>query len=166
MNTSYIAELELSVSSKTVQVYILGMSHVSRQSCNHIAQLIAAVTPRVVLLELCKDRVDLLVDSSSPPPQHWHSRVIELQPATAQQSSSAAKARSNILSKLHCQPGRAFTASEIEQDCIQLLSSGMFAFVLPVTQPASTMEAPMFVQSTDQVIGNPFTQPCQGQALV
>ena len=43
-------------------VYILGASHVSRASCDRVAELIAAVRPDVVLVELCKDRLGLLVD--------------------------------------------------------------------------------------------------------
>lgn len=43
-------------------VYILGTSHVSRASCDRVAELIAAVRPDVVLVELCKDRLGLLVD--------------------------------------------------------------------------------------------------------
>ena len=45
-----------------VQVYILGVSHVSRESCQEIQELIQAVRPDVVLLELCKDRLRLLLD--------------------------------------------------------------------------------------------------------
>ena len=45
-----------------LQVYILGVSHVSRESCQEIQELIQAVRPDVVLLELCKDRLRLLLD--------------------------------------------------------------------------------------------------------
>ena len=43
-------------------MYILGASHVSRVSCNRVRELIAAVRPDVVLVELCKDRLGLLVE--------------------------------------------------------------------------------------------------------
>ncbi len=47
-------------------VYILGASHVSRASCDRVRELIAAVRPDVVLVELCKDRLGLLVDPVRP----------------------------------------------------------------------------------------------------
>ncbi len=56
-----------------LQVYILGVSHVSRESCQEIQELIQAVRPDVVLLELCKDRLRLLLDQArrlrSPSPE-------------------------------------------------------------------------------------------------
>jgi pheromone shutdown protein TraB len=45
----------------TVPVYVLGMSHVSRASCEDIEALIRLVRPDVVAVELCKDRVSGLV---------------------------------------------------------------------------------------------------------
>lgn len=146
----YVAKIKVSVKGTPVQVYILGLSHVSRQSCDHAAQLIAAVTPEVVMLELCKDRVDLLVDHRAPPPQHWHSRIIDLQGMA--QSSSVFNTCRKLLSSLTCQRGKSFTAYDIEQACIQLLSSGLFASVRPVTQPASTADFPLFLPGTHQVL--------------
>lgn len=147
----YIAHVILQGPKLPVDVYILGASHVSRQSCTHIAQLISTMKPDIVLLELCKDRVDLLVDPTMPPPQHWHSRVINFHSNFPQQSSFTATACKKLLSQLRCQPGRSFAACDIEQDCVQLLSSGMFASVAPVTQPASLADAPMFVHDGSQV---------------
>ena len=155
----YVAHLALQSQDRLNQVYILGASHVSRQSCNHAAQLISHVKPDTVLLELCKDRVDLLIDPSLPAPQHWHSRIINFQSNFDQQSRSAASACKKLLSSLRCQPGKAFTAHDIEQDCIQLLSSGMFASVVPMTQPASASDAPMFIHSSNQVTGAPHQWP-------
>ena len=147
----YAAQVTLQGRKQPVQVFILGASHVSRQSCTHATQLISVIKPEVVLLELCKDRVDLLVDPSMPPPQHWHSRVINFHSSFPQQSSFTAAACKMLLSQLRCQPGRFFAAFDIEQDCIQLLASGMFASVVPMTQPASTADAPMFVHDSSQV---------------
>lgn len=45
-----------------VKAYVLGVSHVSRESCDEAAELIASVRPDVVVLELCKDRLRLLLD--------------------------------------------------------------------------------------------------------
>lgn len=57
-------------------VYVLGMSHVSRRSCEDIEQLVGAVRPDIVLVELCKDRVTGLISEDqvrrpgSPLPCH------------------------------------------------------------------------------------------------
>lgn len=48
-----------------MKAYVLGVSHVSRESCDEAAELIAAVRPDVVVLELCKDRLRLLLDQVS-----------------------------------------------------------------------------------------------------
>lgn len=146
--SKYVAELKLSVEGRPVQVCVLGVSHVSRQSCSHVAQLIAAISPEAVLLELCKDRVELLMDPSAPPPHHWHTGAIDLQ-GMSQSSKNACK---KLLFTLTCQGGRAFTAHDIEEDCVQLLASGVFASVVPMTQPASTRDAPLFVPGKHQVV--------------
>ncbi|DBA78522.1 TPA: hypothetical protein ACH3X2_007842 [Trebouxia sp. C0005] len=145
--SKYVAELKLSVEGRPVQVCVLGVSHVSRQSCSHVAQIIAAISPEAVLLELCKDRVELLLDPSASPPQHWHTRAIDLQ-GMSQSSKSACK---KLLFKLTCQHGSAFTAHDIEEDCVQLLASGAFESVVPMTQPASMRDAPFFVPGTHQM---------------
>ena len=44
------------------RVYVLGVSHVSRESVDAVRELVQAVRPEVVLLELCKDRLRLLLD--------------------------------------------------------------------------------------------------------
>lgn len=154
----YVAHVVLQGCKRPVHVYILGASHVSRHSCNHAAQLISTMKPDIVLLELCKDRVDLLVDPSMPAPKHWHSRVINFNSKFAQQSGSTATACKKLLERLRCRPGRPFSAYDIEQDCVQLLSSGVFASVTPVTQPATLSDAPMFVHDGTQVLFPPQPQ--------
>lgn len=56
-----ILEAETPAGSRA-QVYVLGVSHVSRKSCEEVRELIQAVKPDVVVLELCKDRLRLLLD--------------------------------------------------------------------------------------------------------
>ena len=52
-----------------MQVYILGVSHISRESCQEIQDLIQTVRPEVLILELCKDRLRLLLDQVWQTPQ-------------------------------------------------------------------------------------------------
>lgn len=46
-------------------VYVLGISHVSKRSVDDIKQLLSAVRPEVVLIELCCDRVGFLLPRKS-----------------------------------------------------------------------------------------------------
>ncbi|KAL0049763.1 hypothetical protein WJX82_009526 [Trebouxia sp. C0006] len=64
---------------------------------------------------------------------------------------SSDNAWKKLLLTLKCQRGRAFTAHDIEEDCVQLLASGAFASVVPITQPASTRDAPLFVPGKHQM---------------
>eukprot|EP00128_Syssomonas_multiformis_P009336 Colp12_sorted_trinity150504_noHs@19953 len=41
-------------------VYVIGTVHVSQKSCDEVQQLIRAVKPRIVLLELCRSRENVL----------------------------------------------------------------------------------------------------------
>lgn len=148
----YVARVTVNSQAAPVEVYILGLSHVSRQSCRHTAELITAVKPDLVQLELCKDRLGLLIEASLTPTQHWHSRSVTLDASITQQPRSVQQACSSLLTKLQCQPGRPFSAYQIEEDCMQLLSSGLFQSVMPVTQPASSAAAPMFMSHAGQVI--------------
>ena len=59
-------------------VYILGVSHVSRESCERTQELIERVRPGAVLLEVCKDRLGLLIDRGADAPQLWHSRCVRI----------------------------------------------------------------------------------------
>ncbi len=58
------------------RVFVLGVSHVSERSCDQTRQLVRAVRPEVVLVELCKERVGLLVDPVQPDrrAETWHCR--------------------------------------------------------------------------------------------
>ena len=71
--SSTLAALPPSVQPVTVHlatpdadVYVLGVSHVSQRSADHVRDLITHVKPDAVLLELCKDRTGLLTESYPP----------------------------------------------------------------------------------------------------
>ena len=146
----HVVQLTFTRHNKLVHIYILGMSHVSRDSCHHTAQLIATAKPDLVLLELCKDRTGLLLDPAQLSPQYWHSRTVTFDTGAGTQPASVQHACDSLLKQLRCQPGTAFSTHEIEQDCTKLLASGLFKSVVPVTQSASASDAPMFVYTANQ----------------
>lgn len=73
------------------------------------------------MLELCKDRVGLLIDPDSPPPQIWHTRRVRFNGLPAHAGYPSAE---DIIATLHTQPGNPITVGDIEADCTDLLSLG------------------------------------------
>lgn len=45
---------------------------------DQIEQLVEAVEPEVVMVELCKDRVGLLIDRNTQGTQTWHARKVKI----------------------------------------------------------------------------------------
>jgi hypothetical protein len=130
--------------AKDASIYVLGISHVSKESCKHIREVIAAVRPESVLIELCRDRTSLLLDEAGPPPQLWQAREVKLRGYTPQVGWPTEQ---ELLegSNVHCAPGVAVSAADIEDDVIRLLGSGLFATVRPLTTPPTALDAPSFV---------------------
>ncbi|KAL4443721.1 hypothetical protein ABPG75_011458 [Micractinium tetrahymenae] len=132
--------------------YILGMSHVSRESCQHIDALIRAVKPDIVLLELCKDRTGLLVDPDAPPPQVWWTPRLAVASTPSLEALAGGQAGApgwpstgQLLARLHSRGCSPVTAADIEDDAVALLSTGLFRSVRIVAQPPSVESAPAFV---------------------
>jgi hypothetical protein len=105
-----------------LQVFVLGISHCSRVSASHIQQLIAEVKPDVVMLELDAYRTGLLYDPASPQPSMWTAGTVSIEglpqglgwPMPAQ-----------LLSLLNSRNGNPVSPTEIEEDAITLLSTGV-----------------------------------------
>lgn len=88
-------------------------------------ELIHLVRPDIVLLELCKERVPLLVNPDDPPPTLWHSsrqRLVGL-PAGASWPAAA-----ELLAHMRCRGGAPVTATQIEDDAASLLATGVHGF--------------------------------------
>lgn len=65
-------------SGGTARVYVMGVSHVSKIQAQQVKTLIRAVRPEVVCVELCKERVGLLVDDrmETQATNLWHVRKV------------------------------------------------------------------------------------------
>lgn len=111
----------LSSASGDDTVYVLGISHVSNESCRHIRELISAVKPDTVLVELCKDRTGLLLDGEGPPPQKWHTGRVRLVGYSPKQGLPSQQELLGLLKATHNAP---VSASDIEDDAVALLSTG------------------------------------------
>lgn len=123
-------------------IYILGVSHVSKVSLDHIRALISTVQPDTVIVELCKDRIGLLVDENAPPPQSWHTPRISIVGYRPQPGWPTA---SDLIQRLKGSGESPVSASEIEDDAVTLLSTGLFGSVRPVANPPTRNGAPTFL---------------------
>uniref|UniRef100_A0A7S0RDT8 Uncharacterized protein n=1 Tax=Chlamydomonas leiostraca TaxID=1034604 RepID=A0A7S0RDT8_9CHLO len=126
------------------KVYLLAMSHVSKRSVEQVKELVRAVKPDVVGVELCKDRVGLLVDTSTDTPMNllWHCRKIMIDGLP---SAPEWPTWEQLAPGLRCQLGRPVTQQDIEADVITLLSTGLFRSCRPACATATNSEAPAFL---------------------
>lgn len=99
--------------------------------------------PDVVMVELCKDRLPLLVEPTKDAPVRriWHSRKVVLDglPPDPEWPRPA-----QLRSLLHCQVGRPLNQDDIELDAVRLLSTGLFRSVKPACDPPALYESPEF----------------------
>lgn len=120
-------------------VYILGVSHVSKQSCNLIQELIEKVQPDAVMLELCSERTGLLINerSASNGENAWFSDSVDII-GLDQRFSKLYK--SELLKKLRTYGGGPVSTQGIQQDADVLLATGLFESVTPITSPPRDSE--------------------------
>eukprot|EP00775_Hariotina_reticulata_P012413 gene12413-12548_t len=115
-----------------------------------VTKLVRAVRPDVVMVELCKERLALLVDPENPDrrAETWHCRQVSLEgvpedplwPGTAQ-----------LLQLLNSRIGAAVTTQEIEDDVSRLLATGLFGKARPAAASALKGEAPQFAAVKPEV---------------
>lgn len=133
----------------STQVYVLGMSHVSKRSLQHIEQLISLVRPEVVVVELCKDRVTGLVDRDAVEMQRSHcSRVTW----TGLPTRRGWPSERDLLRLIRTRPGEAVSYQDIEEDPSRILATGLFRSCRPVVNPPSRRGDfyPTFLQQQQQ----------------
>jgi pheromone shutdown protein TraB len=126
------------------EVYILGISHVSKVSVRHIQDLISAVQPDTVAVELCRDRTGLLIPENAPPPQRFHAPSVTITGYMPPKDTTWPTVQ-QLKSRLKSEVQGSVSASEIEEDVAELLSTGLFRTVRPVTKPCGPNGAPTFM---------------------
>eukprot|EP01025_Chloroclados_australasicus_P054504 TRINITY_DN6463_c0_g1_i3.p1 TRINITY_DN6463_c0_g1~~TRINITY_DN6463_c0_g1_i3.p1 ORF type:complete len:279 (-),score=24.26 TRINITY_DN6463_c0_g1_i3:11-790(-) len=140
-----VAILNASNKDQATTVYILGISHITRQSCDQVQQLIDLIQPEVVGIELCKDRIGFLVDADTleeGASRTWHSRKITI---AGVPDESYYPTKDQLKSLLNSKSGRPLSSGDIEADVKALLSTGLFRSVRPVLQEPQKFDAPMFL---------------------
>lgn len=152
-------------------VYVLGVSHVSAAACDQVKQLITAVKPEVVIVELCKDRAGMLVDpeTTAKAPDTWICTRVQFdglpsegppkkkekkegepeQPegpeaaADAAAAAAAWPAAAELAPLLRTRLGRTVTTAEVEGDVAALEATGLFSLARPICEPGRRGDAPL-----------------------
>lgn len=133
--------------------YILGISHVSKESGRLIEELIEEVGPDAVLVELCHERTGLLVDESAAKTgkNAWFSASVDIQGLP---KAEYWPKKADLLNLLRTYRGCPVSTGGIQADADALLATGLFESVTPVTGPPPQSWDPMFVytRESDEVI--------------
>ena len=112
---------------------------------------VAAIAPDVLLLELCRDRVGLLL----PPdrgPSVWHAPRVELTGAPREADGWPPAAA--LLAACRAAPGVPVTTADIEADCVALQATGLFARVRFKTTMPPRSAGPQFLRRRAGVGGS------------
>ncbi|KAK9825968.1 hypothetical protein WJX74_002300 [Apatococcus lobatus] len=148
-----LVTLEADGPSGKCSVYLLGVSHVSQVSCEHIRDLIRHVKPEAVMVELCKDRTALLVDPDTAAPNRWHARLVRFNGLPEGEDRGLWPSSEELQSLLITQPHCPLGTAELEAACITLLSTGLFRSVRPMLQRPNNDAHPQFLTDLDGSLG-------------
>jgi len=114
-----------------------------------IEQLVSLVAPDVVLVELCKDRLGLLLPPKAGAgrgPTLWHAAATRLAGVPTDPGWPAPDA---LLACARTAPGAPVSTADIEADCVRLQATGLFRAVRPATTIPSPTAAPAYVPGRD-----------------
>ena len=141
--------------------YILGISHVSRKSCELIQEMIQLVKPDAVMVELCHERTGLLVDEAAAQTgkNAWYSSNVDI---TGLPTGHEWPSKSDLISILNSSKGEPISTRGIQEDADRLLATGLFESVVPITSPPPDVWDPMFVAIAD---GNDILPAVQLQSI-
>ena len=131
--------------------YVLGISHVSKESCNLIHELISMVKPDAVMVELCHERTGLLVDQTAAQTgtNAWYTKTVRLQGLPKKECWPQ---QHELLHMMKSSREEPVTTAEIQHDADALLQTGLFESVVPVTSPPPESWDPMFIDGVVPVV--------------
>ncbi|KAG1678282.1 hypothetical protein FOA52_013903 [Chlamydomonas sp. UWO 241] len=131
-------------SGGTARVYVMGVSHVSKIQAQQVKTLIRAVRPEVVCVELCKERVGLLVDDrmETQATNLWHVRKVMIEGLPSY--DKAYPTVDELKSLLSTRSGLPVSMQDIEADVKRLLATGLFKSGAPGAAAGTFDDAPEF----------------------
>ncbi|CAG9461069.1 unnamed protein product [Pedinophyceae sp. YPF-701] len=127
------------------KVYVLGISHVSKVSCDHIEALIRAVRPDAVMLELCKNRTTLMVEpdvTGAAPDQLWHAPAVSI---SGLPTGAGWPTEQELLAALSTKPFAPVTRATMDADAAALRATGLFHDVRVRAGPPPPGSAPQLL---------------------
>lgn len=127
-------------------------SHVSKKSVAILKEVIGAVKPDCVVLELCKDRTDLLVPpgiNPGSPSQRWHLREVRLSGLAP--GLEGFPSASELLRATGVSAGVPHTRAEMEAGAVALLATGLFGACKISCSQAPPEAAPLYRPAGQQV---------------
>lgn len=104
--------------------------------------LIEAVRPDVVMIEICKDRLGLLATPFPGGERVWHTPSVRISGIPDLPGFPKGE---DLLSQLVCKPGRPISTMDIEEDARTLQATGLFRTVQPSALPGTNQDAPLFM---------------------
>eukprot|EP00798_Chlamydomonas_sp_ICE-L_P015964 gene15964-22096_t len=128
------------------KVYVLGVSHVTKTACEQVKELIRLVEPEVVMVELCRDRIPLLVstDLFTQAAGVWHCRKVYVDGLPKREEAPEFPSADELRPLLETRPGRPVSTLDIEADVFTLLKTGLLKSVRPMCQNPSPGQASEF----------------------
>lgn len=121
------------------RVVLLGIAHVSAESVRATRNAVRKYKPDVVLVELCKDRVQLVMDDPKEPDptSKWYAKETRVEGFHGLEQKT-------MLEIAGIAPGRGVTREDIETGIKMLVATGCFDQVVPITKPADAEQMPAF----------------------
>lgn len=121
------------------KVVLLGIAHVSAESVRATRNAVRKYKPDVVLVELCKDRVQLVMDDPKEPDPRskWYAKETRVEGFHGLEQET-------LLEIAGIAPGRGVTRDDIETGIKMLVATGCFDQVVPITEPADAEQMPTF----------------------
>lgn len=104
--------------------------------------LIEAVRPDVVMIEVCKDRLGLLATPFPGGERVWHTPSVRISGIPELPGFPKGE---DLASQLICKPGRPISTMDIEEDARTLQATGLFRTVQPSALPGTNQDAPLFI---------------------
>mmetsp|Transcript_27776 Transcript_27776/g.60724 ORF Transcript_27776/g.60724 Transcript_27776/m.60724 type:complete len:369 (-) Transcript_27776:1371-2477(-) len=145
-----VKKLEMRHSPKendVTEVYVIGTAHVSEMSCQQVRELMRAVRPDHVLVELDDERLGVLVDfgeqQSGQEDILWYTEQIRLEPPLPDVFGMPKS--SKLLEPLQAQPFFPITGQQMTEDAQRLLRTGLFSSAAAAPYPPSPDMGPMMV---------------------
>jgi len=130
-------------------VYLLGIAHDDPNSVTSAREIVKSLQPDNVMVELCWERVPLLMDPPMPPGPTTLFKCSDVKFEFLPGPRPASVPTEDVLRSQYTTvaPGRVFRGSEVIEDAKKLAQSRLFRRVIPIFSPPESGTMPSFLPS-------------------